>query len=63
MLLEKYFNDDMVSEEIDIEDQKITLNSPRHMLTLLIYLQETVFYSAKTFDLLITYGLILIEWK
>lgn len=33
------------------------------MLTVLIYLQETVYYNVKTMDLLIEYGLILIEWK
>ena len=33
------------------------------MLTVLIYIQETVYYSTNTFDLLIMYGLELINWK
>ena len=32
-----------------IEGDTISLDNPRNMLTVLVYLQETVYYSTKTF--------------
>jgi hypothetical protein len=33
------------------------------MLTVLLYIQETIYYDVSEKDLLLTYGEILIEWK
>ena len=71
LLLDKFFDGRETEEATEeseclsvvIEDEKVSLDSPRNMLTVLIYLQETVYYSTKTFELLILYGLELILWK
>ena len=67
MLLEKYFVDRENEEEeekvVVMEGEELRLSDPFEMLSVLIYLQETVYYSTGTMDLLILFGLFLIEWK
>ena len=66
--MDKFFSEREKEEGTDyltvvIEGDTISLDNPRNMLTVLVYLQETVYYSTKTFELLILYGLELILWK
>ena len=67
MLLEKYFVDRENEEEeekvVVMEGEELRLSEPFEMLSVLIYLQETVYYSTDTMELLILFGLFLIEWK
>jgi hypothetical protein len=47
---------------VSIEDEeKISLENPKNLITILIYLQENIYYSAKAFDILIIVGLELIQ--
>lgn len=47
---------------MSIEDEeKISLENPKNLITILIYLQENIYYSAKAFDILIIVGLELIQ--
>ena len=46
-----------------MEGEELRLSDPFEMLSVLIYLQETVYYSTGTMDLLILFGLFLIGWK
>ena len=47
---------------MSIEDEeKISLENPKNLITILIYLQENIYYSAKAFDILIIFGLELIQ--
>lgn len=46
-----------------IEDEEISLDYCRNMLTVLLYILETIYYDVDEKDLLLTYGELLIEWK
>ena len=46
-----------------LEDEEVSLDFCRNMLTVLLYVLETVYYDVSQKDLLLTYGEILIEWK
>lgn len=66
--MDKFFEEREKEEEgeclkVVIEGDLISLDNAKNMLTVLVYLQETVYYSTRTFELLILYGLELILWK
>ena len=63
ILLEKYFNQEIKRNSVRIEDEQITLEYCRNMLTVLFYILETIYCDVEQKSLLLTYGEILIEWK
>lgn len=63
ILLERYFTQQLKRDSVRIEDEEISLDFCRNMLTVLLYIQETIYYDVSSTDLLLTYGEILIEWK
>lgn len=46
-----------------IEDEEVSLDYCRNMLTVLLYILETIYYDVPEKELLLTYGEILILWK
>ncbi len=62
ILLDRYFNQQIKRDSVRIEDEEIYLDV-RNMLTVLIYILETIYYDVSLRELLLTYGEVLIEWK
>jgi len=48
---------------VRIEDEEVSLDYCRNMLTVLLYILETIYYDVPEKELLLTYGEILILWK
>ena len=63
ILLDRYFTQQLKRDSVRLEDEEVSLDFCRNMLTVLLYVLETVYYDVSQKDLLLTYGEILIEWK
>lgn len=63
ILLDRYFTQQVKRETVRIEDEEVSLDYCRNMLTVLLYILETIYYDVSEKELLLTYGEILIEWK
>jgi hypothetical protein len=63
ILLDRYFTQQIKRETVRIEDEEVSLDFCRNMLTVLLYILETIYYDVSEKELLLTYGEILIEWK
>jgi hypothetical protein len=62
-LLNTYFTQGMKSDFIVLEGEEISLDYCRNMMTILLYLQENVYYEVTERELLLCYFEGLIEWK
>lgn len=60
LLLERYFSGEMKETSIMIDEDVVTLDYCRNMLTVLFYLQEFVYYEVTEESLLLTYCEVLV---
>lgn len=44
ILLDKYFNQQLKRDSVRIEDEEVSLDYCRNMLTVLLYILETIYY-------------------
>ena len=56
ILLDRYFTQQIKRESVRIEDEEVSLDFCRNMLTVLLYILETIYYDVSEKDLLLTYG-------
>ena len=62
-MLESYFHSETASMEITIEQEYFSLEFPRNMLNVLLYLKESIFFEIDQKDVLVLYGEMLVQWK
>jgi hypothetical protein len=63
ILLQRFFDHQLKRDSVRIEDEEVSLDYCRNMLTVLLYILETIYYDVPEKELLLTYGETLIMWK
>lgn len=63
ILLQRFFEHQIKRDTVRIEDEDVSLDYCRNMLTVLLYILETIYYDVSEKEMLLTYGEMLILWK